>query len=295
MLAGEIRPTAGEVLLCGTDPDKSQNSQYDPTGSLGYCPQDNPLWPNLTVKQHLEIYAAVKGLKKKDAETAIKRVSEALELKEHLEKAARKLSAGVSRKVCFAISMLGNPNIVLLDEPSTGLDPKGQQRLWRAIRSAFRNKDRGAILTTHYMEEAEAVCDRVAIMVSGKLRCIGSIQQLKSKFGKGYLLEIKVKNSNQVDQIHNEIIQIFPHAARQDRFSSLLVYKIPVENVQSLSKAFLDLEEAKRAYNIEEYSFSQPTLTQVFIELTKEQEREDFDSASTFQWKQLRTESEGLA
>ncbi|XP_041434155.1 ABC-type organic anion transporter ABCA8 isoform X2 [Xenopus laevis] len=210
MLAGEVKPSAGEVILCGNDPAGS-------TGFLGYCPQDNPLWPNLTVKEHLEIYAAVKGMKKEDAGIAIKRVAEALELKDHMGKAAGKLSLGVSRKVCFAISMLGNPNIVLLDEPSTGLDPKGQQRLWRAIRAAFKNKDRGAILTTHYMEEAEAVCDRVAIMVSGKLRCIGSIQQLKSKFGKGYLLEIKVKESHQVDQIHTEIIRIFPHAARQDR------------------------------------------------------------------------------
>ncbi|OCT62580.1 hypothetical protein XELAEV_18043663mg [Xenopus laevis] len=218
-------------------------------------------------------------------------IAEALELKEHMEKAARKLSLGVSRKVCFAISMLGNPNIVLLDEPSTGLDPKGQQRLWSAIRAAFKNKDRGAILTTHYMEEAEAVCDRVAIMVSGKIRCIGSIQQLKSKFGKGYLLEIKVKESHQVDQIHKEIIRIFPHAARQDRFSSLLVYKIPKDNVQSLSQVFLLLEEAKRAYNIEEYSFSQSTLEQVFIELAKEQEKEDFGLNNTFQWRHLRTES----
>ncbi|XP_041433405.1 ABC-type organic anion transporter ABCA8-like [Xenopus laevis] len=284
MLAGEVKPTAGEVVLCGNVPAESP-------GILGYCPQNNSLWPNLTVKEHLEIYAAVKGMKKEDAGVAIRRIAEALELKEHMEKAARKLSLGVSRKVCFAISMLGNPNIVLLDEPSTGLDPKGQQRLWSAIRAAFKNKDRGAILTTHYMEEAEAVCDRVAIMVSGKIRCIGSIQQLKSKFGKGYLLEIKVKESHQVDQIHKEIIRIFPHAARQDRFSSLLVYKIPKDNVQSLSQVFLLLEEAKRAYNIEEYSFSQSTLEQVFIELAKEQEKEDFGLNNTFQWRHLRTES----
>ncbi|KAM4691855.1 ATP-binding cassette sub-family A member 9-like [Rhinophrynus dorsalis] len=290
MLAGEVIPTAGEVVLCEIGAAESQNTAYS-TGFLGYCPQDNPLWPNLTVKQHLEIYAAVKGMKKEDADIAIKRVVEALELKEHQEKSARKLSAGVSRKVCFAISMLGNPNIVLLDEPSTGMDPKGQQRMWRAIRAAFKNKGRGAILTTHYMEEAEAVCDRVAIMVSGKLRCIGSIQQLKSKFGKGYLLELKLKDSLQVDLIHNEIIRIFPHAARQDRFSSLLVYKIPMDNVHSLSQAFLLLEEAKQAYNIEEYNFSQSTLEQVFIELTKEQEKEDFDLNNTFQWKHLRTES----
>ncbi|PIO12384.1 hypothetical protein AB205_0039100, partial [Aquarana catesbeiana] len=190
-------------------------------------------------------------------------------MKDHLNKPARKLSTGVSRKVCFAISMLGNPTIVLLDEPSTGLDPKGQQRLWRAIRAAFKNRERGAILTTHYMEEAEAVCDRVAIMVSGKLRCIGSIQHLKSKFGKGYLLEIKLKDTQQVDVIDQEVLRLFPQAAKQDRFSSLLVYKIPMDNVQSLSQAFLHLENAKQTYNIEEYSFSQSTLEQVFLELAK--------------------------
>ncbi|XP_073538625.1 ABC-type organic anion transporter ABCA8B-like [Phyllobates terribilis] len=271
VLAGEEEPTAGNVELCGVGSPVSHKMD-ESTGFLGYCPQTSPLWPNLTVREHLEIYAAVKGLRKEDADIAIRRVSNALDLKDQMGKAAKKLSAGVCRKVCFAISMLGNPTIGLLDEPSTGLDPTGQQRLWRAIRAAFKNKERGAILTTHYMEEAEAVCDRVAIMISGKLRCIGSIQQLKSKFGKDYLLEIKVKDSQQPEEIHREIMQLFPHAARQDRFSSLLAYKIPKEDVGTLSHAFLLLEEAKRAHNIEEYSFSQPTLEQVFIELAKEQD-----------------------
>ncbi|XP_073463280.1 ABC-type organic anion transporter ABCA8-like [Aquarana catesbeiana] len=286
ILAGEKKPSAGQVLLGNAgDPHSTKDS-----AALGYCPQHNPLWPNFTVKEHLEIYAAVKGMNKEDTNRAIKRVSEALEMKDHLNKPARKLSAGVSRKVCFAISMLGNPTIVLLDEPSTGLDPKGQQRLWRAIRAAFKNRERGAILTTHYMEEAEAVCDRVAIMVSGKLRCIGSIQHLKSKFGKGYLLEIKLKDTQQVDVIDQEVLRLFPQAARQDRFSSLLVYKIPMDNVQSLSQAFLHLENAKQTYNIEEYSFSQSTLEQVFLELAKEQEKEDFHLDSSFRWKHLKSE-----
>ncbi|CAI9593709.1 unnamed protein product, partial [Staurois parvus] len=286
ILAGEMKATAGQVVLGNArDPHRTKDS-----ATLGYCPQHNPLWPNLTVKEHLEIYAAVKGMNKEDTNRAIKRVSEALEMKDHLNKPARKLSTGVSRKVCFAISMLGNPTIVLLDEPSTGLDPKGQQRLWRAIRAAFKNRERGAILTTHYMEEAEAVCDRVAIMVSGKLRCIGSIQHLKSKFGKGYLLEIKLKDTQQVNVIHQEVLRLFPKAAKQDRFSSLLVYKIPMDNVQSLSQAFLHLENAKQTYHFEEYSFSQSTLEQVFLELAKEQEKEDFHLDSSFRWKQLRSE-----
>ncbi|CAI9594821.1 unnamed protein product [Staurois parvus] len=286
ILAGEMKPTAGQVVLGNAgNPHRNEDS-----AALGYCPQHNPLWPNFTVKEHLEIYAAVKGMNKEDTNRAIKRVSEALEMKEHLNKPAKKLSAGVSRKVCFAISMLGNPTIVLLDEPSTGLDPKGQQRLWRAIRAAFKNRERGAILTTHYMEEAEAVCDRVAIMVSGKLRCIGSIQHLKSKFGKDYLLEIKLKDTQQVDVIHQEVLRLFPQASRQDRFSSLLVYKIPMDNIQSLSQAFLHLENAKQTYHFEEYSFSQSTLEQVFLELAKEQEKEDFHLDSSFRWKQLRSE-----
>ncbi|XP_073463268.1 ATP-binding cassette sub-family A member 10-like [Aquarana catesbeiana] len=288
ILAGELKPTAGQVVLGNAkDPHGT-----DYSATLGYCSQHNPLWPNLTVKEHLEIYGAIKGMKKEDTDSAIKRVAEALEMKDHLQKPTNRLSAGVSRKVCFALSMLGNPTIVLLDEPSTGLDPKGQQRLWRAIRAAFKNKERGAILTTHYMEEAEAVCDRVAIMVSGNLRCIGSIQHLKSKFGKGYLLEIKLKDTQQVDVIHQEVLRLFPQATKKDvtSFSSLVVYNIPMDNVQSLSQAFLQLEKAKKTYNIEEYSFSQATLQQVFLELAKEQEKEDFHLESSFSWKQLSSE-----
>ncbi|XP_056407478.1 ABC-type organic anion transporter ABCA8-like isoform X2 [Hyla sarda] len=183
-LAGDITATAGEVVLC----DASEDS----TTFLGYCCQDNPLWPDITVKEHLEIYAAVKGMKKNDGALAIRRY-------------------------------------------------------------------------------------------------IGTIQQLKSKFGKGYYLEIKMKDSQTVDVVHQEITRLFPDAARQDRFSTFLVYKIPMGNVKSLSQAFLHLEEAKRMFSIDEYSFSQSTLEQVFLELMKEQEMEDIDT--TFRWTQMPTEN----
>uniref|UniRef100_A0A674KAN4 ABC transporter domain-containing protein n=1 Tax=Terrapene triunguis TaxID=2587831 RepID=A0A674KAN4_9SAUR len=253
MITGETTLTAGQV-----------GETESPTGFLGHCPQENPLWPNLTVQQHLEVYAAVKGLRKEDAVVTIKRIAKALELQDHVKKVTRKLSAGVTRKVCFALSMLGNPTVLLLDEPSTGMDPKGQSRMWKAIRAALKNKEQGAILTTHYMEEAEAVCDRVAIMVCGKLRCIGAVQYLKSKFGKGYLLEIKVKDPAQVDCLHMEILRIFPHADRQERVSSLLVYKIPMQEALPLSQTFSKLEAAKRTFGLEEYSFSLNTLEQAW-------------------------------
>ncbi|XP_068932645.1 ATP-binding cassette sub-family A member 10-like isoform X3 [Petaurus breviceps papuanus] len=288
MITGETRPTAGEVVLKGNRASVSQQG-VNTIKFLGYCPQENSLWRNLTVRDHLEVYAAVKGMKKEDAMIMISRLVNVLKLQEHMKVSVKELSAGLTRKLCFALSILGNPAVVLLDEPSTGMDPEGQQQMWKVIRATFKNKEGGAILTTHYMAEAEAVCDRVAIMVSGQLRCIGSIQHLKSKFGKDYLLEIKVKESEQIELLHAEILKLFPQAARQERYSSLMVYKLPVEVVHPLSQAFSKLEAAKSTFNLEEYSLSQSTLEQVFLELSKEQELGDLDVEldTTIKWKLL--------
>ncbi|XP_067164770.1 ATP-binding cassette sub-family A member 10-like [Apteryx mantelli] len=291
MIIGETTLTAGQVLMLRRDGASSHLQDHMPA-FLGYCPQEDPLWPNLTVQEHLEAYAAVKGVRKEDTAAAVNRIVNALELQEHLKKSTTKLSVGITRKVCFAVCMLGNPTVLLLDEVSTGMDPNGQRRIWKIIRAALKNKEQGAILTTHYMEEAEAVCDRVAIMVSGQLRCIGSIQYLKNKFGKGYLLEIKVKDPEHIDLLHAEILRIFPSAARQERFPSLLVYKVPMEDALPLSQSFSKLEEAKRTFNLEEYSFSLNILAQVFLELSREQEKDNFDLSldGTFEWKQLQQE-----
>ncbi|XP_044531089.1 ATP-binding cassette sub-family A member 10-like [Gracilinanus agilis] len=288
MITGVTRPTAGEVVLKGNRASMSQQDT-NTIKFLGYCPQENSLWRNLTVRDHLEVYASVKGMKKDDAMIMISRLANVLKLQEHMKVPVKELSTGITRKLCFALSILGNPAVVLLDEPSTGMDPEGQQQMWQVIRTTFKNKDSGAILTTHYMAEAEAVCDRVAIMVSGQLRCIGSIQHLKSKFGKDYLLEIKVKEYEQVEVLHAEILKLFPQAARQERFSSLMVYKLPVEVVHPLSQAFSKLEAAKSTFNLEEYSLSQSTLEQVFLELSKEQELGDLDVEldTTVKWKLL--------
>ncbi|NXI63370.1 ABCAA protein, partial [Anseranas semipalmata] len=291
MIAGETTPTAGQVLLRRRDGATGHLQDHAPA-CLGHCPQEDPLWPNLTVHEHLQVYAAVKGVRKEDIAAAVNRIVNALELQDYLKKSTRKLSAGITRKLCFAMCMLGDPTVLLLDEPSTGMDPSGQRCVWKMIRAALKTKETGAVLTTHYMEEADAVCDRVAILVAGQLRCIGSIQYLKNKFGKGYLLEIKVKDPESTDLLHAEILRIFPSAARQERFPSLLVYKVPMEDALPLSQSFAKLEEAKQNFNLEEYSFSLNTLAQVFLELSQEQEKDNFDLTldGTFEWKQLQQE-----
>ncbi|XP_010001102.1 PREDICTED: ATP-binding cassette sub-family A member 10-like [Chaetura pelagica] len=288
MITGGTPLTAGQVLMKTGDGATFSLQDHVPS-SLGYCPQKDPLWPDLTVHEHLQVYAAVKGVRKEDTTAAVNRIVTALQLQDYLKKKPRQLSTGITRKVCLAMCMLGNPTVLLLDEPSTGMDPKGQHLLWKMIRAALKTQETGAILTTNSTEEAEAVCDRVAIMVSGQLRCIGSIQYLKDKFGKVYVLEMKVKDPEHADRLHAEVLRIFPSAARQERFPSLLVYKVPMKDALPLSQSFSKLEEAKRNFNLEEYSFSLNTLAQVFLELSQEQEKDNSDLTlgETFKWKRL--------
>ncbi|XP_027374951.1 ATP-binding cassette sub-family A member 9-like isoform X3 [Bos indicus x Bos taurus] len=285
MITGDTRPTAGQVLLAG-------GSGGVPPGFLGYCPQESALWPGLTVREHLEVSAAVKGLQRADAAAAITRLADALKLQDQMALPAKALPEGAKRKLSFALSILGSPGLLLLDEPTTGMDPEGQLQTWQLIRASVRNTARGALLTTHSMAEAEAVCDRVAVMVSGSLRCIGSIQHLKSKFGRDYLLEMKLKSLARLEALHAEVLRIFPQAARQERFASLVVYKLPVEDVHPLSHAFFSLETVKQNFDLEEYSLSQCSLEQVFLELCKEQEWDNSDEEVdlSVRWKLLQEE-----
>ncbi|NWS77630.1 ABCAA protein, partial [Crotophaga sulcirostris] len=292
MIIGETPVTAGQVLMKSRDGATSDLQDHAPA-FLGYCPQEDLLWPDITVHEHLKVYAAVKGVSKEDTTAVINRIVNALQLQEYLNKKPRKLSAGITRKLCFAVCMLGNPTVLLLDEPSVGMDPNGQHCVWKMIRAALKTKETGAILTTHYMEEAEAVCDRVAILVSGQLRYIGSIQYLKNKFGKGYLLEIKVKDPECTDLLHAEILRIFPSAARQERFPSLLVYKVPMEDALPLSQSFSKLEQASQCLvQVREIIRDLCCPFQVFLELSREQEKDNFDLTldGTFEWKQLQQE-----
>uniref|UniRef100_A0A8C2UE32 ATP-binding cassette sub-family A member 9-like n=1 Tax=Coturnix japonica TaxID=93934 RepID=A0A8C2UE32_COTJA len=230
MISGDTAATAGEVMLQGSR-----------AMVLGCCPQKDPLWPDLTVLQHLEAYAAVRGVRREDAAVLISRMAKALDLQRCLKTPARKLSAGEARKLCFALSILGNPTVMLWDEPSAGMDVAGQH----SIRAAVRSKECAAVLSTHCLEEA-AMCDRVAVLVAGKLQYIGSPEELRRKFGMNYNLEVKLKDMGQSDALHNEIVHLFPGAARLKRISSLLTYKIPMEDALPLSQAFSKLEAGTR-------------------------------------------------
>ncbi|KAK2528401.1 hypothetical protein Q9233_007372 [Columba guinea] len=206
-------------------------------------------------------------------------LARALDLQKHLETPARRLSAGEARKLSFALSVLGDPTVMVWDEPSVGMDPKGQRQMWRLIRRAAQGRERAAVLCTQYLEEAAAICDRVAILVAGQLRYIGSLEDLKSKFGTSYRLEVKMRDAEHSNALHAEIVRLFPGAAWQERTTHLLIYKIPTEDVLPLSQSFSKLEAAKQNFGLEEYSLSLHTLQQMFIDLTRELQEQDLDAA----------------
>ncbi|XP_060806687.1 cholesterol transporter ABCA5 [Amyelois transitella] len=193
IITAEERPTNGVVMLGGQNVDEAQTSAFQ---MLGYCPQHDALWKNVTIREHIECYAAIRGVSKSDTPRIVDAYLNGLQIMEHAGKHADECSGGTRRKLSFALAMVGNPKVVLLDEPSTGMDPRSKRFLWDTILASFQGK-KGAILTTHSMEEADALCSRVGIMVKGGLRCIGSTQHLKNLYGAGYTLEMKIGQSNQ--------------------------------------------------------------------------------------------------
>lgn len=130
IITGEIQPTRGQVKINGQN---VTNNQSGALKMLGYCPQNDALWKNVTVKEHLEVYAAIRGIHGKDRRRLINTYLHGLHITEHANKQTRHLSGGTKRKLSYAIAMLGAPKVVLLDEPSTGMDPKSKRFLWDTI------------------------------------------------------------------------------------------------------------------------------------------------------------------
>ena len=159
---------------------------------MGMCPQYNPIWDKLTVLEHLEIFADIKGLTEDEKKDQMFYLIKSLKLEEYVHKNAENLSGGNKRKLCTAISQIACPLVSFFDEPTTGVDPVSRRNLWFSLKNSSGLKGGSLVLTTHRMDEAETLCDKIAIMINGRFVCFGSPQQLRNKYGQGYFITIKV-------------------------------------------------------------------------------------------------------
>mgnify|MGYP000901142972 CR=1 FL=1 len=189
IMSGEIQPTAGQVKINGMD---VATEMMKIRHLIGYCPQFDALLNNLTAREHLELYAAIKGIPVAMREKLISEKLTQLNLTKYENVQAGTYSGGNKRKLSVAIALLGNPPIVFLDEPSSGMDPEARRFMWSVVsRITGASKKSSVVLTTHSMEEAEALSTKLAIMVEGNVKCIGPVQALKNKYGKGFEVETK--------------------------------------------------------------------------------------------------------
>lgn len=125
-----------------------------------------------------------------------------MDLQDYVDTRANQLSGGNRRKLSVAMALIGNPPLIFLDEPSTGVDPQAKRFMWNIIsKISTQRKKSAVIITTHSMEEAEALCTKMGIMVSGEFKCFGSATHVKDKYGTGYELEIKVRELNEEEVI----------------------------------------------------------------------------------------------
>uniref|UniRef100_A0A9J7Y6D6 P-type phospholipid transporter n=1 Tax=Cyprinus carpio carpio TaxID=630221 RepID=A0A9J7Y6D6_CYPCA len=261
MLTGDTDVTSGEASVAGYS---ILTNILDVHQNMGYCPQFDAIDELLTGREHLYLYARLRGI----PESEISRVAEwgiqKLGLSEYAGNCAGTYSGGNKRKLSTAIAMIGCPPLVLLDEPTTGMDPHSRRFLWTAILSIIRD-GRAVVLTSHSMEECEALCTRLAIMVNGTFKCLGTIQHLKYKFGGGYVVTMKIKAEKAgmpPDLIPAESFMesSFPGCIQREKHYNTLQYEIAAA---SLARVFQLVLTNKERLNIEDYSVSQTTLDQV--------------------------------
>jgi ATP-binding cassette, subfamily A (ABC1), member 3 len=192
MLTGEVMPTRGNSYIVAHN---VLTNFSEARKQIGYCPQFDAIFGLMTVREHLEFYAKIKKIPSRYVPDLIQKQIKDMNLEQYENKIAGTLSGGNKRKLSVAMSMIGNPPVVFLDEPSAGMDPKARRFMWEIIaKISTRGKNSAVILTTHSMEEAEALSTNMGIMVDGQFKCFGSKQHIKNKFGTGYQVEVKFRD-----------------------------------------------------------------------------------------------------
>jgi len=233
MVTMDITRSEGDIHLLGETIQNVKPQEYG--NRFGICPQYNAIWGKLTVDEHFEFITQIKGLSDEAGRRQTKYLKDQLELNDYGDFQADNLSGGNKRKLCCAICLLASPQITFLDEPTTGVDPVARRSLFNLLRKL---KDSSVVLTTHRMDEAEALCDKIAIQVNGKFVCFGSPSHLKEKYGQGYKVDIKMEKNAPASQFDDSFKQVLPFIQRIGEANEegivefkILVHEFPLAEV----------------------------------------------------------------
>ncbi|ORX47135.1 hypothetical protein BCR32DRAFT_298639 [Anaeromyces robustus] len=263
-LIGVYPPTAGYARVAGYNIETDMNQVYK---RIGICPQHDILWNDLTVEEHLLFYARLKGITKSQEETAINDSLSSVGLTAFRKNLVKGLSGGEKRRLSIAIALVGDPKIVFLDEPTTGLDPDVRRLIWDILNEISQEKT--IILTTHSMEEAEVLCHRIAIMSHGTIRCCNTSLRLKEIYGAGFRLTYN-NDPQKYKELKQFITNTLPenHKAIRDLASNSIYEFIPDQGY--VSQLFKIIEQNKEQYGIINWGISQSSLEEVFLSIISE-------------------------
>ncbi|KAM3703643.1 hypothetical protein ACJW30_04G113300 [Castanea mollissima] len=264
MMIGLTKPTSGAAYVQGMDIRTQMDGIYT---SMGVCPQHDLLWETLTGREHLLFYGRLKNLKGSALTQAVEESLKSVNLFNGGvgDKKAGKYSGGMKRRLSVAISLIGDPKVVYMDEPSTGLDPASRSNLWNVVKRAKQN--RAIILTTHSMEEAEVLCDRLGIFVDGSLQCIGNPKELKARYGGSYVFTMTTSSDHEQD-VDNLVRHLSPNANKIYHISGTQKFELPKHDVR-IADVFQAVENAKSRFTVFAWGLADTTLEDVFIKVAR--------------------------
>ena len=256
IMTGLVKPTSGSV-----------NIKNYTKSDIGMCPQEVILWDYLTCYENLYTIGSMYDIEKKELKMRIDEILDRLMLSEHKNKKIEDLSGGMKRRMNIAMATIHNPKLLILDEPSEGLDPQSRRILWDYIKYQ-KSLNNTIILTTHLMDEADILSDRIAIIDHGKLLKLDTPDNLKSSIGSGDILEITIKNN--IDETLNELNKLEYLTSINLNDETLIMNLL---NASNKLPEILKIIEANKSV-LKNIIIRQNTLEDVFIELTGRQLRE---------------------
>ncbi|KAL0416472.1 UNVERIFIED_CONTAM: ABC transporter A family member 7 [Sesamum latifolium] len=289
MMIGLTKPSSGTAYVQGLDIRTDMDRIYT---SMGVCPQHDLLWETLTGREHLLFYGRLKNLKGASLTQAVEESLKSVNLFHGgvADKQAGKYSGGMKRRLSVSISLIGDPKVVYMDEPSAGLDPASRNMLWNVVKHAKRN--RAIILTTHSMEEAEHLCDRLGIFVDGSLQCVGNPKeyrnivvlllenkapqaftsvvfqcQLKARYRGSYVFTVTTSPKHE-EEVENLVRHLTPNATRIYQIPGTQKFELPKHEIK-IADVFEAVENAKSRFTIQAWGVADTTLEDVFIKVAR--------------------------